>query len=62
MPAQMSEEEIRAEVVKAVAQSGASGMKDIGGVMKLVIPAVKGKADGALVNKLVREELEKTGQ
>lgn len=62
MPAQMSEEEIRAEVVKAIAQSGASGMKDIGSVMKLVIPAVKGKADGAVVNRLVREELEKTGQ
>jgi uncharacterized protein YqeY len=41
-----------------VAKSGAGGMKDLGKVMKTVMPAVKGKADGALVNKIVREELE----
>jgi uncharacterized protein YqeY len=58
MPEQMSEDEIRAEVKKAVAESGAGGMKDIGKVMKTVMPALKGKADGALVNKIVREELE----
>lgn len=61
MPAQMSEDEIRAEVVKAIGGSGAAGIKDLGSVMKLVIPAVKGKADGALVNRIVREELEKIG-
>jgi uncharacterized protein YqeY len=61
MPAQMSEDEIRAEVVKAVGESGAAGIRDLGKVMKLVIPAVKGKADGALVNTIVREELEKLG-
>lgn len=58
MPEQMSEEEIRAEVKNAVAASGAGGMKDLGKVMKTVMPAVKGKADGAAVNKIVREELE----
>lgn len=61
MPAQMSEDEIRAEVVKAVGESGAAGIKDLGKVMKLIIPAVKGKADGALVNSIVREELDKLG-
>lgn len=61
MPAQMSEDEIRAEVVKAVGESGAAGIRDLGKVMKLVIPAVKGKADGTLVNSIVREELEKLG-
>ena len=61
MPAQMSEDEIRAEVVKAVGESGAAGIRDLGKVMKLVIPAVKGKADGALVNTIVRDELEKLG-
>lgn len=61
MPAQMSEDEIRAAVVKAVGDSGAAGIKDLGKVMKLVIPAVKGKADGTIVNSIVREELEKLG-
>ena len=58
MPRQMSEDEIRAEVKNALTDSGAQGMKDLGKVMKIVMPAVKGKADGALVNKIVREELE----
>ena len=62
MPRQLSEDEIRAEVMKAVADSGAGGIKDLGKVMKAIIPAVKGKADGAVVNKIVREELEKLDQ
>ncbi len=62
MPVQMSEDEIRAEVQKAVKDSGAAGIKDLGKVMKIIIPAVKGKADGAAVNKIVREELEKLDQ
>ncbi|MCC6712964.1 MAG: GatB/YqeY domain-containing protein [Candidatus Dadabacteria bacterium] len=61
MPAQMSEDEIRAAVVKAVGDSGAAGIKDLGKVMKLVIPAVRGKADGTIVNSIVREELERLG-
>lgn len=59
MPAQMSEDEIRAEVVKAVAESGAGGLKDLGKVMKIIIPVLKGKADGTVINRIVREELEK---
>jgi uncharacterized protein YqeY len=62
MPIQMSEDEIRAEVKKAVTDSGAGGIKDLGKVMRIIIPAVKGKADGAVVNKIVREELEKLDQ
>ena len=62
MPVQMSEDEIRAEVKKAVTAAGACGMKDLGKVMKIIIPAVKGKADGSVVNKIVREELEKLDQ
>jgi len=60
MPAQMSEDEIRDQVKKAISEASAEGIKDLGKVMKLVIPALKGKADGAVVNKIVREELEKT--
>lgn len=59
MPAQMSEDEIRAQVKKAVADSGADGIKDLGKVMKIIVPALKGKADGAVINRIVREELEK---
>ncbi len=62
MPAQMGEDEIRAEVKKAVTDSGALGLKDLGKVMKIIIPAVKGKADGTVVNRIVREELEKLPQ
>ena len=58
MPEQMSEEEIRAQVKKAVIDSGAEGIKDLGKVMKIIIPALKGKADGAVINRIVREELE----
>jgi uncharacterized protein YqeY len=58
MPAQLSEDEIRAKVKKAVAEAGADGIKDLGKVMKIIIPALKGKADGAVVNRIVREELE----
>jgi uncharacterized protein YqeY len=59
MPAQLSEDEIRTQVKKAVTDSGADGIKDLGKVMKIIIPALKGKADGAVVNRIVREELEK---
>jgi len=62
MPAQMSEDEIRVQVKKAVADSGADGIKDLGKVMKIIVPALKGKADGAVINRIVREELEKPAE
>ena len=58
MPEQMGEDEIRAAVKNAVQEAQAETMKDIGKVMKILMPQVKGKADGSLVNKIVREELE----
>ncbi len=58
MPQQMSEDEIRDVVKSAVEETQAEGMKDIGKVMKVLMPKVKGKADGAVVNKIVRELLE----
>ena len=59
MPRQMSEDEVRKEVIKAISGAGATGTKDLGSVMKIIMPAVKGKADGSMVNKVVRQELEK---
>ena len=57
MPEQLSEGAIRDIVKKAVEQSGAKGEKEIGKVMSILAPQVKGKADGVLVNKIVRELL-----
>lgn len=57
LPSQLSEEEVRTLVATAVSESGAETPKQIGLVMKLLMPKVKGKADGKLVNRLVLEKL-----
>jgi len=57
LPAQMGEDEVKAAVAEAVAASGAQGPKDMGKVMALLMPRVKGRADGKLVNQLVRSML-----
>ncbi len=59
LPVQMTEEEIRKEVVSAIKESGATSAQDMGKIMKVLMPKVKGKSDGGLVNKIVKEELEK---
>ncbi len=58
LPEQLSEEEIRAIVVEAVEQTGAASPRDTGRVMGVVMPKVKGKADGKLVSQAVQEVLE----
>ena len=57
LPEQLDEAAIRELVQKAIADSGAGSMKEIGAVMKLLMPQVKGKADGKQVNAIVRELL-----
>ncbi|OJG40316.1 glutamyl-tRNA(Gln) amidotransferase subunit E [Enterococcus gilvus] len=59
LPAQLSEEEIRAIVTEAVAKTGATSPKEFGKVMGAVMPKVKGKADGNQVNAIVKELLNK---
>lgn len=59
LPEQMSEEEIKKLVEEAIKQTGATSMSDIGKVMGVLMPKVKGKADGSVVNKIVREQLTK---
>ena len=59
MPEQMSEEEIRTEVKKAIVETGAKDIKEMGKVIGAVMAKVKGKADGQMVNRLVKEELSK---
>lgn len=58
MPEQLGEEDIRKLVAEAVEQTGASSKKDMGKVMGVLMPKVKGRADGALVNKVVQELLQ----
>jgi hypothetical protein len=59
LPEQMGEEELRQIVAESIKESGAAGVQELGKVMKVLMPRVKGKADGGLVNKIVKEELEK---
>lgn len=57
LPQQMSEVEIKILVKEAVSQTGAKTMADMGKVMGALMPKVKGKADGGMVSKIVRESL-----
>lgn len=57
LPQQLSEDEVRALVEEAVRATGAVTQKDMGKVMGVLMPKVKGRADGKLVNRLVREKL-----
>lgn len=57
LPAELSDDELRKLVEDAVATSGASSPKDMGAVMKAVMPAVDGRADGKRVSAHVREVL-----
>src|SRR5437867_959306 len=57
LPAQLSVEEIRRIVSEAIAESGATSVKDMGAVMKIVMPQLKGVSDGKVVNQIVRELL-----
>lgn len=60
LPEQLGEDEVRAIVDEAVKETGAQGPGDLGKVMSAVMPRVKGRADGKLVNTIVREQLSVT--
>lgn len=57
LPEEMSEAEIETLVKESIAESGAASPADLGKVMKILMPKVKGKADGKLVNQIVRRLL-----
>lgn len=57
LPAQMDVSEIEAVVRETVAEVGATSKKDMGKVMAALMPKVKGKADGKLVNQAVQAQL-----
>ncbi|MGE4271947.1 MAG: GatB/YqeY domain-containing protein [Desulfitobacterium sp.] len=57
LPQQLSEGEIRQLAQETIAEVGAQGPKDLGKVMGKITPKTKGRADGKLVNQIVRELL-----
>jgi uncharacterized protein len=57
LPEQLSDEELSELVDAAVEEAGASEPKDMGGVMKVLMPKVGGRADGKRVSQAVREKL-----
>lgn len=61
-PTQLELSEIEGLVSQAIADTGAATLKDLGNVMKAVMPLVKGKADGQIVNQVVKDKLSKTNE
>jgi len=57
LPQQYTKEEIEKLAQEAIAQTGAVGEKDFGKVMSVLAPRVKGRADGAMVARIVKEHL-----
>jgi uncharacterized protein YqeY len=57
MPEPLSEEELERILDDAIAENGATSMRDMGRVMKDVMPQIAGRADGAAVSQMLREKL-----
>jgi|SRR5690554_1445418 uncharacterized protein YqeY len=57
LPQQLTEEELEAIVRQTVEETGASSPRDMGRVMQAVMPKVKGRADGKMVNAIVKKIL-----
>lgn len=62
LPEELPAQEVNKIIEEAIIEAQAAGVQDIGKVMKLVMPRVSGRADGKLVNELVRSRLAKAGQ
>ncbi|MDL0159350.1 GatB/YqeY domain-containing protein, partial [Clostridioides difficile] len=58
LPQQLSEEELEEIVKSTISEVGATSMKDMGKIMSVIQPKVKGRADGKLINKLVKQNLQ----
>jgi uncharacterized protein len=57
LPAQLSAEELERIVDEAIAETGAASPKEMGAVMKVVMPKIKGRADGSVVSAAVKSRL-----
>lgn len=58
LPQPLTEDELRQLIQEAIQETGAASVKDMGKVMPVLMPKVKGRADGKVVNQLVREYLQ----
>ncbi len=57
LPVQLSSEELEKLVNEAISQTGATSQKEMGRVMKVLMPKVSGRADGKTINEMVRRKL-----
>lgn len=57
LPAEMPIEEVRNIVIQSIKEAGASSMKDMGNVMKIVRDKTAGRADGKIISDIVKEQL-----
>jgi uncharacterized protein YqeY len=57
LPRQLTEEELQEIVAQTISETGAASKADMGKVMGALMPKVKGKADGGLVNRIVQQQL-----
>lgn len=55
LPQQLTPEELEVEISKAMEEAGASSPKDMGKAMKILMPRIAGRAEGKVVNELVRK-------
>lgn len=58
LPQQLSEEELNQIVISTISEVGATSMKDMKNIMSSIMPKVKGRADGKLINELVKKNLQ----
>lgn len=58
LPQQLSEEELNKIVISTISEVGATSMKDMKKIMTSIMPKVKGRADGKLINELVKKHLQ----
>lgn len=58
LPQQLSEEELNEIVISTISEVGATSMKDMKKIMSSIMPKVKGRADGKLINELVKKNLQ----
>lgn len=61
LPTQLTPEQLTAEIAKAITEAGAKSVKDLGSVMKIVTPRLKGQAEGKAISDEVKLQLGKLG-
>ncbi len=59
LPQQMSEEEIKKNVLHVIDEHGATSLRETGKIMGAIMKELAGKADGTLINRIVKQELQK---